>query len=61
MKLAAVESPGNRQEEFGQFLTAISVADFIASIFGLLPSKVRLQDADAGAHSLRTSLVVGLL
>ena len=34
MKIAAIENPRSRQEELGQFLTAMPVADFMASMFG---------------------------
>ena len=61
MKLVAMENPRTRQEELGQFLTATPVADFMASMFDPLPRTVRLLDAGAGAHSLHTRLVVGLL
>jgi len=37
----------SRQEELGQFLTAVPTADFMASMFGPLPSVVRLLDAGA--------------
>jgi|GEM_PF-5975060 hypothetical protein len=43
------ESPRDRQEELGQFLTATPVAEFMASMFGRLPRTVRLLDAGAGA------------
>ena len=49
MKAVAIENPRRRQEELGQFLTATPVADFMASMFGPLPSVVRLLDAGAGA------------
>ena len=57
MKLAAIENPRRRQEELGQFLTAKPVADFMASMFGLLPKTVRLLDAGAGAGSLTSAFV----
>lgn len=57
MILAAIENPRSRQEELGQFLTAAPVADFMASMFGLLPQTVRLLDAGAGAGSLTTAFV----
>lgn len=57
MKLAAIENPRSRQEEFGQFLTAAPVADFMASMFGPLPRTVRLLDAGAGAGSLTAAFV----
>ena len=46
-----------RQGELGQFLTPAPVADFMASLFGPLPSTVRLLDAGAGAGALTTALV----
>lgn len=57
MKFAALENPRIRQEELGQFLTAKPVADFMASMFGPLPKKVRLLDAGAGAGSLTAAFV----
>jgi adenine-specific DNA-methyltransferase len=57
MKAAAIETPRNRQEELGQFLTAAPVADFMASMFGPLPSVVRLLDAGAGAGALTSAFV----
>ena len=57
MKLAALENPRSRQEELGQFLTSTPVADFMASMFGRLPKKVRLLDAGAGAGSLTAAFV----
>ena len=57
MKIAAIENPGSRQEELGQFLTATPVADFMASMFGPLPRTVRLLDAGAGAGSLTAAFV----
>ncbi len=57
MKFAAIETPRIRQEGLGQFLTATPVADYMASIFGLLPETVRLLDAGAGAGSLTTAFV----
>jgi adenine-specific DNA-methyltransferase len=57
MKLAAIENPRGRQEELGQFLTAVPLADFMASMFGTLPRTVRLIDAGAGAGSLTAAFV----
>jgi adenine-specific DNA-methyltransferase len=57
MKIAAIEDSRSRQEELGQFLTARPVADFMASMFGPLPSNVRLLDAGAGAGSLTAAFV----
>jgi hypothetical protein len=48
MKLAAIENPRSRQEELAQFLTATPVADFMASMFGSLPRRVRLLYEGAG-------------
>ena len=55
MKVVAVEHTRRRQGELGQFLTAAPVADFMASMFGPLPSVVRLLDAGAGAGALTTA------
>ncbi|MEI6278130.1 MAG: Eco57I restriction-modification methylase domain-containing protein [Verrucomicrobiae bacterium] len=57
MKVAAVDHPRSRQEELGQFLTSTPVAGFMASMFGPLPSVVRLLDAGAGAGSLTAAFV----
>jgi adenine-specific DNA-methyltransferase len=57
MKIAAIENPRSRQEELGQFLTAMPVADFMASMFGPLPNTVRLLDAGAGAGALTAAFV----
>ena len=57
MKIADMENPRSRQEEFGQFLTATPVAEFMASMFGPLPKTVRLLDAGAGAGALTTAFV----
>ena len=57
MKIAAIGNPRSRQEELGQFLTAVPVADFMASMFGPLPNTVRLLDAGAGAGSLTAAFV----
>jgi len=46
-----------RKEELGQFLTTAPVADFMASMFGPLPSVVRLLDAGAGAGALTSAFV----
>lgn len=46
-----------RQGNLGQFLTPAPVADFMASLFGPLPSSVRLLDAGAGAGALTAALV----
>jgi adenine-specific DNA-methyltransferase len=60
MKVAAIERPRSRQEELGQFLTSSRVADFMASMFGPLPSVVRLLDAGAGAGALTSAFVLHL-
>jgi adenine-specific DNA-methyltransferase len=60
MKAAALEHPRSRQEELGQFLTATPVTDFMASMFGPLPSVVRLLDAGAGAGALTAAFVARL-
>lgn len=52
MKVATTADPRSRQEVIGQFLTDAAVADFMASMFGPLPSVVRLLDAGAGAGAL---------
>lgn len=57
MKHAAIASARSRQEELGQFLTATPVADFMASMFGLLPRTVRLLDAGAGSGLLTAAFV----
>ncbi len=57
MKSAAIENPRSRQEGLGQFLTASPVADFMASMFGALPTTVRLLDAGAGVGSLTAAFV----
>ena len=57
MRVAAIADPRSRQDELGQFLTAAPVADFMASMFGLLPRTVRLLDAGAGAGSLTSAFV----
>jgi adenine-specific DNA-methyltransferase len=57
MKIKAIENHRSRQEELGQFLTATPVADFMASMFGLLPQTVRLLDAGTGAGSLTAAFV----
>src|SRR5687767_1919958 len=57
MKVLATENPRSRQEELGQFLTASPVAAFMASMFGPLPSVVRLLDAGAGAGALTLAFV----
>ncbi len=47
MPLAAEIAPPRRRQE--ELLTPSPVADFMASLFGPLPSTVRLLDAGAGA------------
>jgi adenine-specific DNA-methyltransferase len=46
-----------RKGELGQFFTASPVADFMASMFGPLPTTVRLLDAGAGAGALTLAFV----
>jgi len=60
MQGSFIDHPRSRQEELGQFLTAPSVADFMASMFGPLPSVVRLLDAGAGAGALTAAFVLRL-
>ena len=55
MRITTIENPRSRQEKLGQFLTSSPVADFMASMFGALPTTVRLLDAGAGSGSLTTS------
>ncbi len=57
MNLTAPANSRERQEEFGQFLTASRVAGFMASMFGPLPRTVRLLDAGAGAGALTLAFV----
>lgn len=60
MKTVATPSLRTRQEELGQFLTAVPVAGFMASMFGPLPSVVRLLDAGAGGGALTSAFVARL-
>jgi adenine-specific DNA-methyltransferase len=60
MKAVATGNPRTRQEELGQFFTAAPVAGFMASMFGALPSMVRLLDAGAGAGALTSAFVARL-
>lgn len=60
MKAVATQSPRTRQEALGQFLTSTPVAGFMASMFGPLPSVVRLLDAGAGAGALTSAFVARL-
>jgi adenine-specific DNA-methyltransferase len=46
-----------RQEVLGQFLTPSHVADFMASLFDVLPASVRMIDAGAGAGALIAAFV----
>jgi adenine-specific DNA-methyltransferase len=56
--MTAIKTNGrSRQEELGQFLTSVPTADFMASMFGPLPSVVRLLDAGAGAGALTAAFV----
>jgi len=54
---AAIAPHRDRQEDLGQFLTGAPVADFMASMFGPLPSVDRLLDAGAGAGALTRAFV----
>jgi len=47
----------DKQHEFGQFLTPNPVAEFMASLFEIHRSEVRLLDAGAGAGALSAALV----
>ena len=60
MTAATTSALRKRQEELGQFLTAAPVAAFMASMFGPLPSAVRLLDAGAGAGALTAAFVLRL-
>ncbi len=60
MKAFATPHSKTRQEELGQFLTAAPLAGFMASMFGPLPSVVRLLDAGAGAGALTSAFVAWL-
>ena len=60
MKAAIAEHPKSRRAELGQFLTAAPLADFMASMFGPLPSVVHLLDAGAGAGALTSAFVARL-
>jgi hypothetical protein len=57
MKADITAHSRSRQEELGQFLTVVPVADFMASMFGPLPRLVRLLDAGAGAGALTHAFV----
>ena len=57
---ASATNGRSRQDELGQFLTASPTADFMASMFGPLPSVIRLLDAGAGAGAL-TAAFVGMV
>ena len=57
MRITTIENPRSRQEKLGQFLTSSPVADFMASMFGALPTTVRLLDAGAGSGSLTAAFV----
>ncbi|MEI8138635.1 MAG: Eco57I restriction-modification methylase domain-containing protein [bacterium] len=57
MKTAATKHKRTRQQELGQFLTATPIADFMALMFGQLPSVVRLLDAGAGAGALTHAFI----
>ncbi len=55
----AGETPSDldKQHELGQFLTPNPVAEFMASLFEIHRSEVRLLDAGAGAGALSAALV----
>jgi adenine-specific DNA-methyltransferase len=55
--LVAATASRDRREELGQFLTAAPVAGFMASMFDVLPKRVRLLDAGAGAGALTLAFV----
>jgi adenine-specific DNA-methyltransferase len=57
MKIMTMETPRERQEKLGQFLTTEPLAGFMASMFGTLPETVRLLDAGAGAGALTLAFV----
>ncbi len=57
MSVAAISTPRQRQGELGQFLTPASMASFMASMFGPLPTVVRLLDAGAGAGALTSAFI----
>jgi adenine-specific DNA-methyltransferase len=52
-----IQEGRERQEALGQFLTPVSVANFMASLYCGLPREVRLIDAGAGAGALTAALV----
>src|SRR5271165_4351407 len=54
----AGSSARKRQGDLGQFLTPAPVADFMASLFGPLPDKVRILDAGAGAGALTEAFIL---
>jgi len=47
----------DKQHELGQFLTPNPVAEFMASLFEIHRSEVRMLDAGAGAGALSAALV----
>lgn len=57
MKTATAAKGRRRQQEIGQFLTATSVADFMASMFGPLPRTLSFLDAGAGAGALTCAFI----
>src|SRR5258707_13228220 len=54
MSVAAISE---KRQELGQFLTPPSTAEFMASVFGKPPGKVRFLDAGAGGGALSAALV----
>lgn len=57
MPNATLSEARKRQGNLGQFFTPAPVADFMASLFGPLPERVRLLDAGTGAGALTAALV----
>jgi hypothetical protein len=58
MNLAAIENPRNRQEEFGQFLTATPVADFMASMYGPRRGATRSSSSDRWGRLVKAIIEV---
>ena len=48
----------DKQHELGQFLTPSPVVEFMASLFEIHRSEVRLLDAGAGAGALSAALIL---
>ena len=57
MQICTIQRTRKHREELGQFLTPPTLADFMASMFGVLPRTVRLLDAGAGAGALTLAFV----